>query len=62
MLYRSEVQGLVRRRGKPSRRRRRAVIDAQFNTTDVCIVVKTDLVTEKYFKHYERTAGPGREE
>ena len=25
-----------------------AVIDEQFNTTDVCIVVKTDLVTEKY--------------
>jgi putative hemolysin len=39
-----------------------AVIDAQFNTTDVCIVVKTDLVTEKYAKHYERTAGGGREE
>ncbi|MGG5886937.1 GNAT family N-acetyltransferase [Falsiroseomonas sp. HC035] len=36
-----------------------AVIDRQFNTTDVCIVVKTDLVTEKYFRHYERTAGPG---
>jgi len=31
-----------------------AVIDAQFNTTDVCIVVKTDLVTEKYSRHYER--------
>jgi putative hemolysin len=31
-----------------------AVIDAQFNTTDVCIVVKTDLITEKYTKHYER--------
>lgn len=31
-----------------------AVIDHQFNTTDVCIVVKTDLVTAKYFKHYER--------
>ena len=39
-----------------------AVIDAQFNTTDVCIVVKTDLVTEKYAKHYERTAGGGRED
>jgi putative hemolysin len=36
-----------------------AVIDTQFNTTDVCIVVKTDLVTEKYYKHYERTAGGG---
>jgi putative hemolysin len=31
-----------------------AVIDHQFNTTDVCIVVKTDLVTEKYSRHYER--------
>ena len=39
-----------------------AVIDAQFNTTDVCIVVKTDLVTEKYAKHYERVAGGGRDE
>jgi len=36
-----------------------AVIDSQFNTTDVCIVVKTDLVTEKYYKHYERTARDG---
>jgi L-ornithine Nalpha-acyltransferase len=31
-----------------------AVIDEQFNTTDVCIVVKTELVTEKYLRHYER--------
>ncbi len=29
-----------------------AFIDHQFNTTDVCIVVKTDLITEKYAKHY----------
>lgn len=33
-----------------------AVIDHQFNTTDVCVVVKTDLVTEKYYRHYERRA------
>ena len=33
-----------------------AVIDQQFNTTDVCIMVKTDLVTEKYYRHYERRA------
>lgn len=33
-----------------------AVIDHQFNTTDVCIVVKTDLITEKYSRHYERQA------
>jgi putative hemolysin len=30
-----------------------AVIDGQFNTTDVCVVVKTDLVTEKYMRHYD---------
>lgn len=39
-----------------------AVIDEQFNTTDVCVVVKTDLVTEKYYRHYERTAGGAKEE
>jgi len=33
-----------------------AVIDRQFNTTDVSIVVKTDLVTDKYLRHYERQA------
>jgi putative hemolysin len=33
-----------------------AVIDDQFNTTDVCIVVKTDLVSEKYSRHYVRQA------
>lgn len=33
-----------------------AVIDHQFNTTDVSIVVKTDLITEKYVRHYERAA------
>ncbi len=31
-----------------------AVIDAQFNTTDVAIVVRTDQVTERYLRHYER--------
>ncbi len=31
-----------------------AVVDEQFNTTDVVIVVKTDLVTDKYYRHYER--------
>jgi putative hemolysin len=31
-----------------------AVIDEQFNTIDVCVVVKTDLVAEKYSRHYER--------
>jgi L-ornithine Nalpha-acyltransferase len=33
-----------------------AVIDREFNTTDVSIVVKTDLITEKYSRHYERVA------
>ena len=31
-----------------------AVIDEQFNTIDVCILVKTDLITERYTRHYER--------
>ena len=31
-----------------------AVVDHQFNTIDVCIVVKTDWVTEKYLQHYRR--------
>ena len=31
-----------------------AVIDPEFNTTDVFIIVKTELVTEKYIRHYER--------
>ncbi len=33
-----------------------AVIDNQFNTTDIAVVVQTDLVTEKYYRHYERDA------
>lgn len=33
-----------------------AVVDPQFNTTDVCVIVKTSAVTDKYFKHYEREA------
>lgn len=31
-----------------------AVLDPQFNTTDVCIVVKTDQITKKYSDHYDR--------
>jgi L-ornithine Nalpha-acyltransferase len=31
-----------------------AVIDREFNSTDVFIIVKTELVTEKYIRHYER--------
>jgi putative hemolysin len=33
-----------------------AVVDHQFNTTDVCVVVKTDQVNDKYYKHYGRDA------
>ena len=39
----------------------RAVIDPQFNTTDVCVIVQTDAVTDKYYRHYEREARGGRE-
>jgi len=31
-----------------------AVIDRQFNTTDIAVIVQTDLVTAKYYRHYER--------
>src|SRR6478609_2866949 len=31
-----------------------AVIDPEFNTTDVFIIVKTEIITEKYIRHYER--------
>lgn len=31
-----------------------AVVDPEFNTTDVAVVVKTGLVTDKYLRHYER--------
>ena len=36
-----------------------AVIDYPFNTTDVSIIVKTDLVTDRYYRHYERRAREG---
>lgn len=42
-----------------------AVIDPQFNTTDVCVIVQTSLVTRRYRKHYERKIQkpfPGAEE
>lgn len=29
-----------------------AVIDHQFNTTDVCVIVKTDLIANRYTRHY----------
>ena len=30
-----------------------AVIDHQFNTTDVCIIVKTALIAGRYTRHYD---------
>lgn len=33
-----------------------AVVDDQFNTTDVCIIFRTELITERYMRHYERMA------
>lgn len=40
-----------------------AVVDWDFGTTDVCIVVKTDWVTEKYVRHYSRDdAGKAEDE
>ncbi len=33
-----------------------AVIDHQFNTTDIAVIVQTDLVTDRYYRHYERHA------
>ncbi|MEI7711071.1 MAG: GNAT family N-acyltransferase [Rhodospirillales bacterium] len=33
-----------------------AVVDPQFNTTDVAVVVKTDMITDRYYRHYERQA------
>jgi putative hemolysin len=34
-----------------------AVLDLPFNTTDVAIVVMTEQITDKYYKHYERKSG-----
>lgn len=31
-----------------------AVVDHQFNTTDVAILVKSELLADKYYRHYER--------
>lgn len=35
-----------------------AVIDGQFNTTDVCVVLPTGRVTERYLRRYRATADP----
>lgn len=31
-----------------------AVVDHDFGTTDVCVVVKTEWVTQRYYRHYTR--------
>ena len=31
-----------------------AVIDHQFNTIDVCVIVETENVTNKYIRHFSR--------
>ena len=31
-----------------------AVIDHQFNTIDVAVLVKSELLADKYYRHYER--------
>jgi putative hemolysin len=34
-----------------------AVVDSQFNTTDVCVLVKRETISDRYLKHYERRSG-----
>jgi putative hemolysin len=38
-----------------------AVVDRDFGTTDVAIVVKTDWVTEKYHRHYKLSGDAARD-
>ena len=33
-----------------------AVIDYQFGTTDVCVIVKTDLIAAQYYKQFVQDA------
>ena len=33
-----------------------AVVDRQFNTTDVCVIVQTDQMASKYDRHYKRSS------
>lgn len=35
-----------------------AVVDHQFNTTDISVIVKTDQLSDKYDKHYRRASSP----
>lgn len=37
-----------------------AVIDRAFNTTDVCLIVPADGVTDRYFRHFMRTPARAR--
>ena len=39
-----------------------AVVDPEFGTTDVCIMVKTDRITDKYYRHYAREESTERSE
>ena len=32
-----------------------AFLDKQFNTTDVCIIVRTEMLADRYRRHYERS-------
>ena len=36
-----------------------AVVDPEFGTTDVCVMVKTELVTRRYLRHYKREEQQG---
>ena len=35
-----------------------AVVDPDFNTTDVCVLVRRETITDRYLKHYERATTP----
>ena len=39
-----------------------AVVDHQFNTVDVCIVVRSDRVTDRYYRHFMGAGAPARPE
>lgn len=36
-----------------------AVVDREFGTTDVCILVKRETISDRYLKHYERKQNEG---
>lgn len=36
-----------------------AVVDHQFNTTDVCVVARTDMIAERYTRHFDLAERPG---